>query len=69
MADPPDFSTWSVNADTKPVRVLLSALGSSAPAPSSSFSTVPKICARNCLNSSDEVTAWTTRTMMDARTK
>jgi hypothetical protein len=64
MIDPPDLSTWSFTADTKPVRVLL-ALNSPVAYVSS---VVTEKRARSALIGPDDKIVWRRRMTMEART-
>jgi hypothetical protein len=63
MTDPPDLSTWSFTADTRPVRVLL-ALDSAAVQVSSAGG---EMRARSALIGPEKM-IWRRRTTMEART-
>jgi hypothetical protein len=63
MIDPPDFSTWSFTADSRPVRVLL-ALYSPAVLVSS---VEVEIRARSAFIGPDKKIIWRMRTRMEAR--
>ena len=64
MIDPPDLSTWSFTADSRPVRVLL-ALYSPAVLVSS---VEVEMRARSAFIGPDEKIIWRMRTRMEART-
>ena len=66
MIDPPDLSTWSFTADTRPVWVML-VLGSLAESVSSE-SVVAEKRARSALNGPDEKIVWRRSMTMEVET-
>ena len=63
MIDPPDFSTWSFTADSRPVRVLLALYSSVVLVPSVEV----ERRARSAFIGPDEKIIWRMRTRMEAR--
>lgn len=64
MIDPPDLSTWSFTADSRPVRVLLALY---SPAVLVSSAVEVEIRARSAFIGPDKRIIWRMRTRMEAR--
>lgn len=59
MIDPPDVSTWSLTADTKPVPEALAVIPESPPAVAGAF------LPQSLRTGPDENMTWATRMMME----